>query len=101
MSAQETHVEVRIGQKGASCIVLTARCLGGGYEALCRAAMQPFSAQLDAEIAEKWCGCLPQVTWISLACTESDKATADTDDQRVEEGVPPAWESDLEPAPES
>ena len=100
-SAQETQVEVRIGQKGASCVVFTARCLGGGYEALCRAAMQPFSAQLDAEIAEKWCGCSPQVTWISLAC-ESDKATVDTGDQRVEEGVPPAqWESDLEPEPES
>lgn len=101
VSTQDTQVEVRIGQTGASCIVLTARCLGGGgYEALCRA-MQPFSAQLDAEIAERWCGCSPQVTWISLAC-ESDKATVDTGDQRVEEGVPPAqWESDLEPEPES
>ena len=90
-----------IGQTGASCIVLTARCLGGGgYEALCRA-MQPFSAQLDAEIAERWCGCSPQVTWTSLACG-SDKATVDTGDQRGEEGGPPAqWESDLEPEPES
>ena len=61
------QMEVSIGQQGVSGIDITARCVAGGHAALCRQAVEAFKAQLDAVIADRWPGCSPHVSSISLA----------------------------------
>ena len=68
-AAAGVQMEVSIGQKGLSCVDITARCEAGGHTALCQHAVGLFKAQLDAVIADRWPGCSPQVVAISLAAT--------------------------------
>ena len=86
-------MEVSIGQKGLSCVDITARCEVGGHTALCQQAVGLFKAQLDAVIADRWPGCSPQVVAMSLAANDNGW------EEPVPEGIPPEM-VELEPEPE-
>ena len=77
---------------------LQTKC-GGGVPgtahriALCEQAVESFTAQLDAVIADRWPGCSPQVVAISLAANDGGW------EEQVPEGIPPEM-AQLEPEPE-
>ena len=91
-AAAGVQMEVSVGQRGLSCVDITARCEAGGHMALCQGAVELFKARLDAVIADRWPGCSPQVVVISPLgnCRW---------EERVPEGIPPEL-ARLEPEPE-
>ena len=88
--AKALRIEVSIGQKGATRVVLEARCRAGGLHGACLASLRVFEKELEAVIEHEWPGCSHDITTASNATV-----------LQLPEGVPPsASEPEPEPEPE-
>ena len=69
MAAAGVQVEVSVGQRGASSIVISAGCHAGGHAAVLDEQRQLFKRQMYNVIAEHWPGCSPTESEVGMEPT--------------------------------
>ena len=70
-------LEVSVGQRSASRVVLTARCRGGDRHAACLGALRVFEEELEAVIEYQWKGCSYEVETLTERPTPAPSRRGD------------------------
>ena len=70
-------IEVSVGQRSASQVVLTARCRAGDRHAACVGALRVFEEELEAVIEYQWKGCSYEVETVTERPTPAPSRRGD------------------------